>query len=86
MIKKVNLEVFVPLHQCSCHYSFFIQKIENAIKQYKDSITVEVKGITSPDGVKYEINDLTLVVDKETKLNEDFKEEELLDLIQNKLK
>lgn len=86
MTKKVNLEVFVPLHKCSCHYSFFIQKIEKAIQQYRNSVTVEVKGITSPEGIKYEINDLALVVNKETKLHTDFKEEELLEIIQNKLR
>lgn len=86
MVKSVNLEVFVPLHKCSCHYAFFMQKIENLIAPYRGSVTVEIKGITSPDGKKYEIDDLTLVVNKEIKLPANFSEEELLGIIKNKLK
>ncbi len=86
MVKLVRLEAFVPLHECTCHYSFFIQKIERVIAAYRDSVDIEIKGISSPDGVKYEIEDLTLVVNKETKLPANFSEDELSSIIEEKLK
>jgi|MudIll2142460700_1097286.scaffolds.fasta_scaffold587485_1 hypothetical protein len=81
MEKPVNIEVFVPLHQCCCHYTFFAQKVFQIVEPHKHAVNVEIKGITSPDGVKYGIKGSATVVNKETLLLASFKEEELLDLL-----
>jgi hypothetical protein len=81
MKKVVNLEAFVTTNECSCHYAFFTEKIFRVIAPQKDVVNLQIKGITSPDGVKYGIKDLALVVNKEKTLPASFKEEELLDLV-----
>ena len=81
MGKPVNLEVFVPTDKCTCHYAQFTEKIFRVIAPHQDAVSFEVKGITSPDGVKYGLKDLALVVNKKTILPASFEEEELLDLI-----
>ena len=81
MEKPVNMEVFIPLHQCSCHDTFFTQKVFQTIETHKHATNVEIKGITSPNGFKYGIKDYTIVVNKETILPGSFKEEELMDLL-----
>ncbi len=81
MSERTSIEVFVPLNQCACHYSLFTQKVFDAIKPHMDTVKVEIKGISSPDGKKYGIKDLSLVVNKEKILPASFKEEELFDLI-----
>jgi len=79
--KTVTLEVFVPTDKCTCHYSDFTEKVFRVIAPYKKTVRLEIKGITSGEGVKYGLKDLALVVNKKTILPASFKEEELLDLI-----
>jgi hypothetical protein len=81
MEKPVNIEVSVPLHQCSSHYTFFSQRVFQIIEPHKHAVNFEIKGITSPDGVKYGIKGSAIVVNKEIVLPASFKEEELLDLL-----
>ncbi len=80
-MKKVRIEVFVPLGSCVCSYAQIMERVGRAISEVKDFVEVQMKSTNSSEATKYGIQDSCVIVDGKIKLPSSFDEKELRNTI-----
>ena len=78
---KVKVEVFVPLGSCVCDFAPLMEKVGRVASKFKDLVEVQTKSTKSSEALKYEVQDMCVVVDEKIKLPLNFDEKELEDAI-----
>ncbi len=76
-MKKLIVEVFVPLGSCICNFAPLMEKVAQVTSKFKDSVEVQIKSAKSPEASKYEVQNMCVVVDGTVKLSACFDEREL---------
>jgi len=78
---KVKVEVFVPMGSCVCDFAPLMEKVGRVTSKFKDVVEVQTKSMKSSEALRYGVQDMCVVVNRETKLRSDFNENELVDSI-----
>ena len=61
--KKPKVTAFIPLGQCTCMYSHYMDRVTEIILPYRSVIEFEVKGTDSPEADKYDLLQMAVVIE-----------------------
>jgi hypothetical protein len=82
---KLMVEVFVPFGSCACSFASLMEKVGRVTSNFKDTVGVQTRSTNSKEATAYNIKDSCVMVDGNIKLQDDFEEKELEEIIKQRI-
>jgi hypothetical protein len=70
---KLQLDIFVPLNECSCMYEHFINRIFSVIMEYIQFVDFKTKSLDSDEARALNLHENCVVLEKTKIIIESFK-------------
>ena len=81
---KLQVDIFVPLNECSCMYEHFINRVFSVIMEYIQFVDFKTKSLDSDEARALNLHENCVVLEKTKIIVESFKlKDEIAKLLKN---